>query len=103
WLMAALRLSPSDRRRLSHRVGFHGGKRDGVRAHLLPLAQFEAVRRKEGADTRTVPPQHVFQHGNQHAQRVAGSYRKGGPKMGSGATPPSNADCTISSGAAETT
>src|ERR1035438_1447444 len=53
----------SGRSGLAGGLGAHGGERDGVGAHLFPLAQGEAVGLEEGADARAVPAQDVFQEG----------------------------------------
>src|ERR1035437_15044 len=72
WLMVALRLPHSDRGGLARGVWARGAEGDGVGANLFPLAEGEAVGCKEGADARAVPSQHVFQDGDEHAERVVG-------------------------------
>src|ERR1035438_3911464 len=76
WLMVCTpgrtRWRYSDRGGLARGLRIHGGERDGVGAHLLPLAEGEAVGCKKGAYARAVPAQDVFQDGDQHRERVVG-------------------------------
>src|SRR5260370_23618165 len=60
----------SDCRGFTGDLRARGGEGDGVGANLLPFAQRESMRRKEGTYGRAVPPQHIFQDGYQHGERV---------------------------------